>query len=479
MKFWRDIVKWLRNYSAARWSGERSRLHTTLQDARLDLSRATRQELVRKSRYWQCESGLYQKLCDLWEQYVSGPDGLSIVSASSSDEWNIAADREFAAWSRFPDIQSLQPFSVLTSLVARTWFVDGECFVMKVTGDSGRPRLQIIESHHVYTPGSESKREGVGVIDGVEVDGNGRPIGYWIETQSGWMLVPADRMLHVFEPHRPCQYRGIPMVSSVLNDLHDLEDLQRFEMIAAKDSATISNVIQKKSGELTRTGLTRSRFAIGQTSATGSTVNENVVEYVASRLPGRTVGLPEGDTIQQFQSTRPSIASQQYWDYITSKICAGVGISKLLVFPTSMQGTVVRADLDTQDAFFRSRSSVLQSFAVAVREYVVTAALRFQPALRDLPGDWQSVSVQAPRSVKVDVGYNSQAAIAEIQNGLGTRQEFFGQRGRNWRRELRQSAIEVAELKRLADEFGVSPREIDQNLSDNAQSANQQPIESI
>lgn len=474
------LRQWLHrilNYRAARWSPDRSHVWAPLQDARFDISSADRATLQAKSREWERESGLYQKLCDIWEQYVSGPEGMPVVSQSSVDAWNQAADREFSEWSRFPDLTSLQPLSTLSGLVARSWFVDGECFARKTVGDSGRPRLQLIEAHRVKTPETLRDGEGISIIDGVAVDGNGRPTGYWVTTKPGEsVLVPSDRMIHVFEPNRIGQYRGIPIATSVLNDLHDLEDLQRYEMLAAKGAATITNVIKRKGGELSRAGLTRNRFSISQTSATGSTISENTVQHAREAMPGRTIGLGLDEEIQQFQSTRPSVATQQYWDFLISKICAGCGISKLLVFPHSMQGTVVRADLDTQDAFFRSRSTVIQSFLQDVREYVITTSLRFRPELRSLPGDWTKVAIQPPRSVKVDIGYDSAATIAELAAGLGTRQDFWAARGKHWRDKARQLAAETAELKKIATEYGLTPGELDEKL--NAQTTDTEQSES-
>ena len=61
------------------------------QDARLDLTKATRERLQSYSRDWDCNSPLYSKLADTWEQYTVGT-GIQFSSASSDPEWNKAAD---------------------------------------------------------------------------------------------------------------------------------------------------------------------------------------------------------------------------------------------------------------------------------------------------------------------------------------------------------------------------------------------------
>lgn len=82
-------------------------------------------------------------------------------------------------------------------------------------------------------------------VDGLLTDTNGRPTGYAVhsEEESGKYklveVVPAERVWHLFEPQRPCQYRGISFLAPVLNALHDLDDLWKLEMEVAKLAGTL------------------------------------------------------------------------------------------------------------------------------------------------------------------------------------------------------------------------------------------------
>src|SRR5262245_27314073 len=91
---WKAIFS---HYEAARNQPWQSWLQGPLQQARLDLRAPTRMELQRKSRYWERNNALVQRLADLFEQYTIGT-GLSFYPASDDDEWNQAARRYWLEW---------------------------------------------------------------------------------------------------------------------------------------------------------------------------------------------------------------------------------------------------------------------------------------------------------------------------------------------------------------------------------------------
>ena len=462
--------------SGQRWSADRSYVPGFVQDARFDADQATRQEIVRKSRYFERNSGIVNRLVDLFEQYTVGPNGLRFVPASSDTEWNKAAAESWGMWERFCDLTSLHTFGTLQSLCARLWFVDGEAFIVKtygreVTRDGRsvrRPRLQLIEGHRVETPGNLYGNPRV--VEGVEVNEDGRPIAYHIRLGidgDKFTRVMARDVVHIFEPSRAGQLRGLPMLYPVLNDLNDLDDLQALQMRKSKDAADITNVFKTGTGELPANGLEAQRFTINrQTNANVETL-ETRTDYIRKASGGgRTIAIRSDETLDQHRSDTPSIADQQHWDYVLSKICAGVGISKLLVFPSSMQGTVVRADLDTAAAFFRSRSAVLSAACERIYQWVMEESTLTDVALADPPSDWRRVSVRPPRSVNVDVGRNSQAVISELSAGIRTFEQVCGEMGTDWMDALENKAREAAFIKALSVKYNIDPSQISTALVD-------------
>ena len=461
------------------------------QDARLDFTATDRETILEKSRGFERNNPIANRLADIFEQYTVGPNGLQIIPASTDEDWNQRHTRSWQRWQNYCDLTSLFNFATLQSLVARTWFFDGEVFILKTYGQetiraAGRPsrypRIQLIEAQRVKTPPDWVDKEGVQIIDGVEIDitpgRKGRPIGYHVRdlTADGketYTRYDAAQIIHVFEPHRPGEYRGRPFLTPVLNILHDLDDLHKFEMGAAKEAGKVANIVETATGEMPSTAdIVRDRVSRTTQDGSGNNVTQERTTFLQKIFGPSTYALKKGEKFSQFKSERPSVTTQAYWDYLTAQVCAGVGISKLLVFPYSVQGTVTRADLDIAAGFFRSRSGLLAWAFKQIYLWFTEWAVLNERESSDPPGagmdgdkSYRECSYRAPRSVNVDVGRNSQAMLAELKAGTRTYDSVYSELGLDWRAELRQRAKEAKFIHQLAKEMSsdgdaITPGEI-------------------
>lgn len=441
---------------AQRWSPKRSWVPGYVRDARHDANQMTRHELVRKARYFEANNGLFNRLADLFEQYTVGT-GFQFIPGGTDDEWTDRASVWWDQWSQNCDLTTRLPFGSIQSQCARSWFIDGEVFLILTRSKKApfRPRIQVIESHRVASPDSGAAATGNKIVDGIEFNEDGRPVAYFV--RDGWQddtyrRIDADFVVHIFEPSRPGQIRGLPFIYPVINDLHDLDDLQIYEMDAAKEAAKTAKVIKTASGE-----APNAEEAIrDDVSVVG--VDGDITErrtYYKQALGAEVEVLRMGDEMQQFVSQRPSVAVKEYWDYIISKICAGVGISKLLVYPWSMQGTVTRADLDVANTFFRSRSAVLGAAFSRVYSYVMGAAIKQDVAVADPPADWSLLTVRPPKSVNVDVGRNSTAILNEIRAGIRSPANEMAEMQEDYRKTMRKRIADAKWLLEIAKAEGV------------------------
>src|SRR5438477_61653 len=188
---------------------DRSWIPAAVQDARFDADSSTRLELVRRSRYWERNNAIVNRLADVFEQYTVGPSGLQVIPTCEGDDgedWNQTAAQWWAGWSKWPDVSSGLPLGVLQSIMARTWF-----------------------------------------------------------------LYP------------------------VMNDLHDLDDLQFLEMKAAKSNADVANVVTNKTGEATVTASRRQRWQIQSQDKDGNPVNKQAPLFYETTLGGRTIYVSNGE----------------------------------------------------------------------------------------------------------------------------------------------------------------------------------------
>jgi capsid protein len=439
-------------HPATDFSGTRSWISYGYQDAAKDLTKGDRQELQRLARYHEAGNAIVNRMADLWECYVVGAQGLQIFPASSSEEWNLRAAEQWNMAKPMLDISTRDGFDVVQGRLARRWFVDGEVFVI-LTKEGSFPRIQIVEAHRCKSP--ETKNDSI--VDGKEYDSNGRCVAYWFEVGDKLQRIDSSFVVHIMEPERINQGRGIPLISCVLNDLRDLDDLQVLEMRACKNAARIAVTHSTPTGEVPSGTLRRSAISIGNKTPANADTTQTRQQYYKESIGGETVVLQNGDALTQFMTNRPSIASREYWRYLTDKVCAGVGIPYVLVFPDSMQGTVYRGALDMANSFFRSRSSAFAIHLQRIWEWVVGN----DPLLiQGRPRDWKATSIRPPRSVNVDVGRNSSAAINELAAGLRTYQSLYAEVGADYKKELEQKAKEAAFISELATKYGIDEEDI-------------------
>jgi hypothetical protein len=147
--------------------------------------------------------------------------------------------------------------------------------------------------------------------------------------------------------------------------------------------------------------------------------------------------LKNNETLEQFRSERPSVATRDYWKYLTEKICIGTGMPYVVVFPESMQGTVYRGSLDAAASWFAARSQVMIEALRRIYEYYMRwAVFGGDPALRNKPGNWYAVSIRPPRTINVDVGRNSSAMLAELAAGATNYERIYAPLGLDWREEI-------------------------------------------
>jgi lambda family phage portal protein len=160
----------------------------------------------------------------------------------------------FKQWSEECDADGRCDFFGLQALVARTEWEAGECLVRfrpRRMAD-GLPvplQLQVLEPDHLDTAKTGDTKAGGVVIQGVEFDGLGRRVAYWLfPTHPGDAIpfarrsftskrVPAAAVLHIYRLRRPGQVRGVSQLASSLLRLRDLDEYEDAELLRKKIEA--------------------------------------------------------------------------------------------------------------------------------------------------------------------------------------------------------------------------------------------------
>lgn len=125
--------------------------------------------------------------------------------------------------------------------MARTVEQSGECFIRlrprRLEDDYAVPlQLQCLAPEFVPHDKFEVTRYGNVIRAGIEFNGMGRRVAYWCyrnhpsdksSLNVGYnqlVRIPAEQMLHIFEPLEPGQLRGVPRLAPVLKRLRSLDN---------------------------------------------------------------------------------------------------------------------------------------------------------------------------------------------------------------------------------------------------------------
>lgn len=434
---------WWSAYEGANYSQRRSRVPgVPPQDGKRDLSPAVRRELVRRSRYLHKNSGFVRELVGNMAIYSTG-DGIKPQAQSSDPLWNKQAEEYFNRWAARCEVTNRFSFEECQSIICRAMDVDGEYFVHKTRAADGRPLLQLIESHRVGDlSGSPESHDGIGV------DAFGAPTFYrTIEDGGAFRDLPAESVLHVFEPESATAIRHAPTLQHSINHIIDEMELLALEKHAVKDNADIARVLKTERGELDESG----DFSLP--SMASSPDGSDPVE-LQRIVGGKLVALKSNESLESFQSNRPSPVFTGFLEHLHRNSALGVLPFEFAADSSKVGGAGVRLIVAKAGRRFAFRQLILISrllrpvWAYVIGDAVVTGALPVVP-------DWWKVRFQKPARVTVDAGREAQQNRADVETGLKTLSESYAELGLDFEEQAEIRAQDARLLMDLAAKYNV------------------------
>lgn len=445
-KFWskQKKVSATTSYESANFSRRRSSVPGSAPtDSKKELTSYTRKELVRRSRYLNKNSGFARELVADMAIYSTG-DGIQPQALTDDHEWNKAAEAYFKKWAARAEITGRFSFEECQHLVCRGLDVDGEYFVMKVRDRFDRPRLQLIEAHRIGDVSGSTES-----VDGIVLDAYGAPKAYrLILDDQKTRDVPANSIMHVFEPESSSGVRQAPTLQHSFNHILDEMEMLALEKHAVKDNADIARVLKREQPSVEES----SDFTI-QTGPDESDKQSdpNALQRIVG---GKIVSLSPGESIDSFQSNRPSPVFTGFLEHLKRDSAAGVLPYEFVLDATKIGGAGVRLIVAKADRRFSYRQMILiQRLLRPTWGYVIGDAIdRGElPAVKK----WNQVSWVCPRRVTVDAGREAQQNRADVETGLKTLSDHYAELGMDFREELERRAQDAKAIMDAANTYGV------------------------
>ncbi len=343
----------------------------------------------------------------------------------------------------------------LTDLVIRNIATDGEAFIRLIPGFPGNAHkfaLQLIDPDQVdpymfqYPQNVGPQKRGEHEIRfGIEIDEWGRPVAYWVTkghpSDLGGSLdaerIEAQYIIHLYDPHRVNQTRGITWFSAVMFELRMLGGYIEAELVAARTGAA-------------KMGF----FKYNDASAFQAESPEKPFRMDAQ--PGVIETLPPGMDFQEWSPEHPSSAFPNFVITLLRQVATGLGVSynALASDLTGVNYSSMRSGLLIERELWRKLQQwIIEAFLQPVFENWIKMALLSGELVLDsrdpskfLAGKWE------PRGWQwVDPLKDVQAAILGIGAGLTSRAAVVGEKGD----DVEEIFEALKEENELAEEYDI------------------------
>lgn len=337
---------------------------------------------------------------------------LSYKARTGDEGINKLYEDYFHDWCGRSDYTGRFRFIQQVRLALRSMLRDGDFGFVKHY-DGGELRLQGIEADRIGDPNQvttvDEKK-----VSGINLGERGEPVSYEIFKRGRVITqytveaeIPAGGFVHLWNPFRYDQYRGVSWFDSSLPSMRDLYECMAFEKSAAKYASSFAGFI----------GTDNPYGADG--AAAWDTAATSTTPAMMKAREGTVVRLANGEKFTPAPpTTRPSGAFLTLIEVLLREIANGLNLPFGFVYDMARFGGVT-ARLETQQA--QRVFQVFQRMLVdMLLDEVKNSVLRGGIASGRLPAHpkWKSGSWMFGAWLTADIGHEVSADIEMLNAGL-------------------------------------------------------------
>jgi hypothetical protein len=380
-------------------------------------------------------SGLFERLVT----YVIGT-GIWPQSDSGDSEWDKLVDDQFQSDVEDCEVRGGVSWATLQQQAYRTEIKQGDCGEILTNDEQGNPKVLAVEGRDIGDRwGVTTSKD---LFDGVRIGPRGERLGYVLTSEdplgtSITIPVSADWFVHHFNPLRPGQLRGIPLLASALNTGRDVHDILNLEKLAVKDASSKTDIIKTESGQFDP----EEAYNAGGATSDGSD-GEDRANYYRKIFGPEARYIKREDSWEAYKSDRPGPAWQGFMDFLSQTICLAARIPPSVLLQIKVGGADTRRDLAAAARVFEAEQHRLAGQWARVRNFFVLRRIE-DGTLKGAPPTWRRVSWQFPKAITVDAGREAQQDREDVRGGFMSEQEYQGRWGANWRKHRDQVELET------------------------------------
>lgn len=385
--------------------------------------------------------------------------GMKCEPETGNEEVNSELKQRWKEWGENPSAVTLDgqhDWRSLERLAFRSMILDGDIFALPHVSGA----FETIESHRVRTPRSTTKN----IIHGVHKDVDGRPIEYYITTKEEPFSVlrpknPEARrsrdeldfpeVIHLYDPKRFSQSRGVTAMHRVIDTAGQFDDLQFAKLVQAQIVSYFAVLTEREMEFDGGAGAARGdrREEQGVSGESGTTVAKRTFEKLA---PGMLIEGQPGEKLQGFSPNAPNETYFPFAKLILTAISVNLGLP-LCVFlmdasETNFSGW--RGAMDqAREGFVELQDVITSRFHRWVYRWKVRQWMAQDPSLgrRSLEGDvdiyshrWQPPAFRYIEPVK-----DATAHVITERNLLNSPRRIHAEQGRNFTEVVRETVEDI------------------------------------
>jgi capsid protein len=425
-------------------------------DSSTEVDVAARVNLLINTRFQFNNSSIVKRLAKGVPNFAIG-SGLFAVPLTDDEDWNVDNARNFDSWASnklLCDAHKRRSFYSMQKYHMQRASVDGETFTSQVKYNTGAPALQVFDAMDIGNVGAADESGG-GVFDGIGLDSRQCARFYRVLGKNGAHTdVPADSMIHFYDPERALQTRGISWFYTGLVTGRMIMDLMKCEMDAARVQAMVGIIKKIDSpgggqlpGALGGANKNIKKDPINPDAALESFYRSGAIAY-----------LRPGEDWVYTETKRGSEQFRGFMKFLIADVAWSYGVSPdFLFYIADSGGASVRAGMEDFGWFLWSLQDMLiEGFCNRVYAWKTAVDIktgRIRKPKGSIP--YYTVGWTRPPQITADRAKSALSDIALVNAGLMTMDEYLARYGGGYKQHFDQQKIEYLYASRLAREISV------------------------
>jgi len=406
-----------------------------------------------------------RKFIRLMKANIVGRSGVILQSKVKNGDGsldNVASNAIEAAWKEFgkwgiASTTNSKTFVEIQNLFWDHVLRDGEVLIMKVYSDKVNRfgyGLQFIDPEMLSTDCNRELPNGNNIRMGVELDPYNIAVNYHLVSTNtahksfyefagkGYIVMPANRIIHRFFSEYADQHRGIPEIASVMNRIKNLDGYEEAEIVSKRVSASKMGFFSRNS------------------EGAGYEGEEYEDGVSMDARPGVIDELPDNVNFNTFDPSHDGASYEAFVKSALKSISAGLGVSYHSL-ANDLEGVNYSSGrlgaLEDRDTYMALQDWFINCFIEPVfDDWVEVSIMRgaiqtaFGGTLR--PTDlnrYKNANFQARRWLWVDPQKDMTANEKAIALGLTSRAAIIREQGRDPEDVFNEIAEENKRLKEL------------------------------